>query len=552
MNAHDVYVVSPYLAMAGAATLVIIFDLVLGRRIHGLLPYLAFLMLAGPFVLSLVQFYDLGLSANLVRNGDGGNEASILLGSLSVDRFALFFNFLITGAVALVVLASTDYVRLLPRFQGEYFGLLLFSATGMMLLAAATELITIYVALELTTLPLAALGAFLMNGRSSEAGIKFLIIGAISSALLLYGMALVFGFTGSTQLAEISAAVAQAGGGVAFGNYALLVGLVLLVAGFGFKISAAPFQMWVPDVYEGAPTPVVAFLSVASKAAGFAVLLRVMFTGFFDVSLDWGVLLAALAAASMTIGNLVAITQSNIRRLFGYSTIAHAGYLLVGVAAGVQAAKSGLEAPVFAAIGPDSVLFYLGAYTAANLTAFFAIAAISERVGSDRISDYSGLITRSPGARHHPGAGADCADRCASDRDIHREAVCVHRRRRQRAGVAGHRGRGEQRGIGLLLRANHTGDVPAAGSGDARFEAEPEPHAVGGDGCGRCGAGVHGGRARVRDGGGGRRGAGAGSVIAHGPWDTSKACYYRAATDGSIDVPKRTESVGRPGTHPGG
>ena len=396
MNAHDLYVVSPYLAMAGAATLIIIFDLILGRRIHGLLPYLAFLLMAGPFILSLVQFYDLGLGANLVRGGEDGNEASILLGSLAVDRFALFFNFLVTGAVGLVVLASADYVRLLPRFQGEYFGLLLFSATGMMLLAAATELITIYVALELTTLPLAALGAFMMSGRSSEAGIKFLIIGAISSALLLYGMALVFGFTGSTQLAEISSAVQRAGGDVAFGNYALLIGLVLLVAGFGFKISAAPFQMWVPDVYEGAPTPVVAFLSVASKAAGFAVLLRVMFTGFFDVSLDWGLLLAVLAAASMTIGNVVAIAQSNIRRLFGYSTIAHAGYLLVGVAAGVQGAGSGLDAPVFAAIGPDSVLFYLGAYTAANLTAFFAIAAISERVGSDRISDYAGVFTRSP------------------------------------------------------------------------------------------------------------------------------------------------------------
>ena len=405
MNAHDLYVVSPYLAMAGAAALVIILDLFLpasgrGGRGRGLLPYAAFLLLAGPFVLSLIQFYDLGDAANLVRGGEAGSdgaEASILLGSLSVDRFALFFNFLVTGAAALVVLASTEYVRLMPRFQGEYFGLLLFSATGMMLLAAATELITIYVALELTTLPLAALGAFLLNGRSSEAGIKFLIIGAISSALMLYGMALVFGFTGSTQLSDISSAVARAGGGGAFGNYALLVGLVLLVAGFGFKISAAPFQMWVPDVYEGAPTPVVAFLSVASKAAGFAVLLRVMFTGFFDVSLDWAVLMAALAAASMTIGNVVAIAQSNIRRLFGYSTIAHAGYLLVGVAAGVGTAQSGPETPVFASIGPDSVLFYLGAYTAANLTAFFAIAAIGQRVGGDRISDYAGLVTRSPG-----------------------------------------------------------------------------------------------------------------------------------------------------------
>ncbi len=401
MNAHDLYVISPYLAMAGAATLIIILDLILPRRAGGILPYLAFMFLAGPFVLSLIQFYDLGQAANLVRGESGpgslsGGEPSILLGSLSVDRFALFFNFLVIGAAALVVLASTEYVRLMSRFQGEYFGLLLFSATGMMLLAAATELITIYVALELTTLPLAALAAFLMNGRSSEAGVKFLIISAISSALMLYGMALVFGFTGSTQLSEISDAVGRAGGSIAFGNYALLVGIVLMVAGFGFKISAAPFQMWVPDVYEGAPTPVVAFLSVASKAAGFAILFRVLFTGFFDVSLDWAILMAALAAASMTIGNMVAMVQSNIRRLFGYSTIAHAGYLLVGVAAGVQAGDSLPDVPVFASIGPDSVLFYLVAYTAANLTAFFAIAAIGERVGSDRISDYAGLVSRSP------------------------------------------------------------------------------------------------------------------------------------------------------------
>ena len=395
MNAHDVYVISPYLAMAGAAILVIIFDLVLPRRAGGLLPYLAFLLLAGPFLLTLYQFYDLGTTASLVR-GDADGATSILADSLSVDRFALFFNFLITGATALVVLASIGYVHLMPRFRGEYFGLLLFSATGMMLLAAATELITIYVALELSSLPIAAMAAFLMSGRSSEAGMKFLIIGAISSALLLYGMALVFGFTGSTELPEIAAAVGRAGGDIAFGNYALLVGLVLLVAGFGFKISAAPFQMWVPDVYEGAPTPVVAFLSVASKAAGFAVLFRVLFTGFFDVSLDWAVLIAALAAASMTIGNAVAIAQSNIRRLFGYSTIAHAGYLLVGVAAGVQAGDVLPGTPVFASIGLDSVLFYLVAYTAANLAAFFAIAAIGERVGSDRISDYAGLFNRSP------------------------------------------------------------------------------------------------------------------------------------------------------------
>ena len=396
MSVHDFYVISPYLAMAGAAVLIILLDLALPKK--DLLPYLALAALTAPFVMSLIQFYDLGASANLLKGaGEFSTEdPSILLSALSVDRFALFFNFLIIGCVALVVLASTDYVQSVERFQGEYFGLILFAATGMMLLAAATELITIYVSLELTTLPLAALTAFMLNKNSSEAGMKFLIIGAISSALMLYGMALVFGFTGSTQLAEISAAVGQATGDTPFGNYALFVGIILMIAGFGFKLSAAPFQMWVPDVYEGGPVPVVGFLSVASKAAAFAVVLRVFFTGFFDVALDWGILIAGLAAASMVIGNLVAVVQSNIRRLFGYSAIAHAGYILVGVAAGVKSGDGIFKSPEFAAIGPDSVLFYLAAYAAANLTAFFAITMINSKINSDQISDYAGLSSRNP------------------------------------------------------------------------------------------------------------------------------------------------------------
>ena len=396
MSVHDLYVISPYLAMAGAAVLIILLDLALPKK--ALLPYLALAALTAPFVMSLIQFYDLGASANLLKGaGEFSTEdPSILLSALSVDRFALFFNFLIIGCVALVVLASTDYVQSVERFQGEYFGLILFAATGMVLLAAATELITIYVSLELTTLPLAALTAFLLNKNSSEAGMKFLIIGAISSALMLYGMALVFGFTGSTQLAEISASVGQATGDTPFGNYALFVGIILMIAGFGFKLSAAPFQMWVPDVYEGGPVPVVGFLSVASKAAAFAVVLRVFFTGFFDVALDWGILIAGLAAASMVIGNLVAVVQSNIRRLFGYSAIAHAGYILVGVAAGVKSGDGIFKAPEFAAIGPDSVLFYLAAYAAANLTAFFAITMINSKINSDQISDYAGLSSRNP------------------------------------------------------------------------------------------------------------------------------------------------------------
>ena len=396
MSAHDLYVISPYLGVAGTALLVILLDLVVTKK--GLLPIFAILGLLAPLALTLIQAFDLDDSLNLVKGSEllANGDPSILLGSLSVDRFALFFNFLVLAAAGLVIMASTDYLRQMGRYQGEYYGLILFSATGMMLLSAATELITIYIAVELTTMPLVALAAFMNNAKSSEAGMKFFIVGAISSALMLYGMALIYGFTGTTVISEIAASVGNASGDIPFGNYALLVGLVLLLVGFGFKISSVPFQMWVPDVYEGGPTPVIAFLSVASKAAAFAILLRVFFSGFFDVSLDWAALMAALAAASMVIGNLVAVSQSNIKRLFGYSAIAHAGYILVGVAAGVKATGADSGLPEFASIGPDSVLFYLAAYTAANLTAFFAITAIGMRIGSDRIEDYAGVARRSP------------------------------------------------------------------------------------------------------------------------------------------------------------
>ncbi len=385
MTAYDLYLVSPHLALAALAMLVIVVDLVTRRT--GLLVGLSFIGLAVPAALSAWQVADLAAS------GESGltAEGSVILYTLSIDKFSLFFNFLILAAVGLVVLVSTDYVRRMERLQGEFFGLLLLSATGMMLLAGASELITMYIALELITLPLAALAAFLPNGRSSEAGMKFLIIGALSSALMLYGMALIYGFTGSTRLEEIAVALSASAsaGAFPFGSLAVLLAVVLLLVGFGFKMSAAPFQMWVPDVYEGAPTPMVAFLSVASKAAAFALVLRVFYIGFEALEGDWWVLLAGLAALSMTVGNLVAIAQRNIKRMFGYSTVAHAGYILVGVAAVASAGGT-------ASFGPSSVLFYLAAYTAANLTAFFAIVCIGNRINSDEIYDYAGMLRRAP------------------------------------------------------------------------------------------------------------------------------------------------------------
>ena len=397
MSLQDLYLISPQLAMAGLGILVILLDLLTGRK--GWLAAVAFIGLAAPLALTLAQLYQLtagDFSAGLAGGAGMGNltpAGSILAASLSVDRFGLFFNLLVIAAAGLVIPAAMDYVNRRTRLTGEFYGLLLLSASGMMLLAAAVELITIYVALELTTLPLVALAAFLRNTPSGEAGMKFLIIGAISSALTLYGMVLIFGYTGSASLAGIAVGIEQAGGaaGFPFGSYALLVGIALVTVGIAFKLSAAPSHMWAPDVYEGAPTPLVAFLSVASKAVAFALLLRIIYIAFPAAAGDWALALAVLAAISMTLGNLVAITQSNILRLFGYSAIAHAGYVLVGVAAvGATGMAGG------ATFGPSSVLFYLAAYAAANLTAFFAILSIGRRINSDQIEDYAGTLRRAP------------------------------------------------------------------------------------------------------------------------------------------------------------
>jgi NADH-quinone oxidoreductase subunit N len=379
MTGHDVYLLSPEFALVGVGLLVMTLDL-LGLRKDWLF-LVAFIGLALPVALGIVLWDD-------VHNG---GALTGVFGSISIDKFALFFKFLILGVVGLVVLASYDYIRRMERLKGEFLALIFFSATGMMLLASATELITLYVSLELSTLPVIAMAAFLRTDRSSESAIKFLVLSSISSALLLYGLVLVWGFTGSTYLGDIAQGVAAPGDpDVPFGSYALLVGIILIVAGFGFKISMAPFQMWVPDVYEGAPTPVVAFLSVASKAAGFAILLRVFYIAFPALELDWALLFAVLATISMTLGNLVAMTQSNIKRLLAYSTIAHAGYILVGLAAVSARANDGIVA------GPDSLLFYLGVYAATNLAAFFAIIALTSRTGSDRIDDLSGMGHRAP------------------------------------------------------------------------------------------------------------------------------------------------------------
>ena len=387
MNLNDIYLLSPDLALACAAAAIILLDLFVSRK--GALAAVGLVGIAISIILSVSLWMG-------VSDEPSGRMAG-LFGALSVDKFGLFFKLVIAAAAALVLLMSVGYAERFERFRAEFYGLLLLSASGMTLLASATELVSIYVALELTALPMAALAAFLRDGRSSESGMKFLILSAVSSAILLYGMVYIYGFTGTTSLegiAERIAVLASIGSldpGAAFGDSAaLLFGIVLVIAGFGFKISSVPFQFWAPDVYEGAPTPVTAFLSVASKAAGFAVILRVFYAAFSAdmMSENWGAIFAVLSVLSMTFGNLVAIRQNNIKRMLAYSTIAHAGYVMVGLAA---VAASGGDA-----VGPSGALFYLGGYVATNLMAFAAIVAVSNRIGTDEIDGYAGMSRRGP------------------------------------------------------------------------------------------------------------------------------------------------------------
>lgn len=361
----DLRLLGPELILSITAGLVVLSDLVVDRK-----GWLAALTIVGLLA---------GAAYTISLVGQGG---ATFQGMLVVDSFSITFKFLFMGVAALVILASVDYVAKFPAFQGEYYALVLLSTVGMMLMASTGELISIYIALETTGIALYILAGFLRDEKSGEAGLKFLLLGAISSAVLLYGMAFLFGLTGTTDLREISQRLGEA---ATVNRFALLAGITMVAAGFGFKMAAVPFQMWVPDVYEGAPTPVTAYLSVASKAAGFAVVLRVFHTalGAPEVSVDWSTLFAVLSALSMTIGNVIAIQQTNLKRMLGYSSIAHAGYLMVGLA-------------VVPLLGPSGVVFYLVSYAFTNLGAFIAIIAISNKTESDLIPDYSGMAQRAP------------------------------------------------------------------------------------------------------------------------------------------------------------
>ncbi len=309
----------------------------------------------------------------------GSGAAAADPATVHADALAFFFRALFLLGAAFTALISIDSEGV--GWRGEYYALLLFSTIGLCLMASASDLVMLALAIEMATLPLYLLAGFLkQDSRSTEAGLKYFLFGATASAVMWYGFSLVYGFTGQTDLSAAAAALTSASPGMI-----LAAGLPIL-AGLGFKISMVPFHFWAPDVYEGAPTPIAAFLSTAVKAAGFAVLLRILLAVFPPESASyWGLLISVLSAVTMTLGNLLAMVQKNIKRLLAYSSIAHAGYALIGL---VTLNPDGLAATAF----------YLLAYLLANLAAFAVVAMVSNAEGSDDLTALAGLSRRSPAA----------------------------------------------------------------------------------------------------------------------------------------------------------
>lgn len=308
--------------------------------------------------------------------GQPGEPTAVLGGMIRFDWLGFFFKILFMFAGAVTALLLMDHERAGRR--GEAYLLLLASLLGMNLMAVSSDLIMLYLAIETASIPLYVLAGFLLaDERSTEAGFKYLLFGTLASTIMLYGFSLIFGFSGTTDLYQIAALFTT-------GNISPLLAfgvLTLVLVGLGFKVAIVPLHFWAPDVYQGSPTPVAGYLSTASKAAGFAVIIRLFFVALPEFSVSWTLILAALSAITMTVGNLLALPQTNIKRLLAYSSIAHAGYAMIGVVA-------------FSQLGAASVVFYLAAYIVTNLLAFGIVMAFSRVTGLEEIADYAGLSRR--------------------------------------------------------------------------------------------------------------------------------------------------------------
>ncbi len=369
--AIDWHAVAPELTLLAFGALVTVMDIVWlerGRRLASSVASIALLV-------TMIPIITLALD---------GEDRVMFGGAFVVDNYALVMKamFLLAGYV--VVLLSTNYVAEGDYWENEYYGLLLSSILGMVLMASARDLITVFVALELLSIPAYMLATWRKRDlKSNEAGLKYYLMGVFASAIMLYGMSLLYGGAGSTLLTDINDAVSVDGSPSAI----VVMGVIFVIIGFAFKVSAFPFHTWAPDTYEGAPTPVTAFLSVASKAAGFVALLNLLFVGFFGRDDVYEPLIWILAAASMTVGNLIALRQTNLVRMLAYSGVAQAGYMLAPLAVASDVGDAALTATVT----------YLLVYAAMNLGAFAIVLAVARKTRSAEIESFKGLFGYAPG-----------------------------------------------------------------------------------------------------------------------------------------------------------
>jgi NADH-quinone oxidoreductase subunit N len=313
---------------------------------------------------------------NLVILSASGVHGTLFGTMFILDPLALFFKIFILAATILTLLASVDAVDKIPHFRGEFSFLILFSALGMMFMASANDFLSLFITLEFATFGFYILVAYLReDARSNEAGIKFFILGVLAASCIAYGISLIYGTTGTILFEQIALHPK--------GSVALMIGLLFVFVGLGFKIGAVPLHAWIPDVYEGAPTPVTAYLSIVPKAAAFALILRLGLVTFGDITGEWRWMIVSLAILSMTYGNVTAIAQKNAKRLLAYSGIAQIGTILIGLAATSK-------------MGSDAILFYLLSYLFANLGAFIVVIAFANQANRDDIDDFAGLNRRSP------------------------------------------------------------------------------------------------------------------------------------------------------------
>jgi NAD(P)H-quinone oxidoreductase subunit 2 len=348
--------------------LVLLIDLIAGRKAASILPYVA---IGGLLTAVVVLYYEWAVTNPIA-----------FLGAFNGDAMSVAFRGIIALSTAVTILMSIRYVQQSGTSLAEFIGIMLSATLGGMFLSGANELVAIFVSLETLSI-----SSYLMTGymkrdpRSNEAALKYLLIGASSSAVFLYGVSLLYGLSGGeTTLDAIATGIATLESGQSLG---VLIALVFAIAGIAFKISAVPFHQWTPDVYEGSPTPVVAFLSVGSKAAGFALAIRLMTTAFPVVTEQWHFVFTALAFLSLILGNVVALTQTSMKRLLAYSSIAQAGFVMIGLIAGTDA-------------GYASMIFYLLVYLFMNLGGFACVILFTLRTGTDQISEYAGLYQKDP------------------------------------------------------------------------------------------------------------------------------------------------------------